>query len=697
MSGSWLFKKALVVAGLISFMAVSQAAIAVNVSTEQELRNALNNIDIFPDINITADINLTSQLDLPTGNYFIHSNGSKISTYDGSGLSIPSSVRVQNVVINNDTTYILNLNAQGGAIYNSSTSYDINNSGSFKNNSVLDNGGAIYNDNSTFTIENNGDFSGNTADYHGGAIYNANSTATIGNNANFIDNAVYSAGGAIYNDNSTVIIGNDANFTNNIIKGYDGLNSVSDGYGGAVSNVGRSDFTIEGNADFSDNTAYSFGGAVYNYSNSTFTVEGNANFSNNTANANGGAIRNDYSTFTIEGNANFSDNTALDASGGAIYNAYSTFTIGNNANFSNNTANGAVAIQNFFSTFTIEGNADFSNNTTNSDGGAIQNGYSTFTIEGNADFSNNIGGAVRNDSNSKFILNNGGTFINNASASQGWSDFGVAIFNGSNSITTLIANTNNVEFTGNNANGVNNAVHSVSSSVLNLNASDNASVIFNDRITSQGNSNIININATNAIDSTIRIDAPTSGTIYLNEDMSGFKNYPGATGNTVNLYGGTLALGTGGKFFDKVDFNAYEGSTLDLLNQQIDTLYIATANINNMNLKLDVDMLNRLTDNIIAYFSGSTNQIILSEISVFNDINATKTFTIDPQNKFQLLLADSAKVASGLNYSYNVINNFNGTITLSPFATPAPEPSSMLLGFAGLLGCLGRRRLRNKA
>ena len=149
--------------------------------------------------------------------------------------------------------------------------------------------------------------------------------------------------------------------------------------------------------------------------------------------------------------------------------------------------------------------------------------------------------------------------------------------------------------------------------------------------------------------------------------------------------------------FNKPNFNAYAASTLDIMNNQIGNIMLATANINNMNLKIDVDMFNEIADNIVADFIGANNSIFLSQIFVLNDINTSWTFAIDPLNKFNLMLADSANIASGLNYNYNVANNFNGSITLTPFSTPVPEPSSIIFGLMSIAGALGLRKRNKKA
>lgn len=420
----------------------------------------------------------------------------------------------------------------------------------------------------------------------------------------YTNNTIGGNGGAVNISSATRTINNGATFSNNTAAN-----------GGAIYSTPDSIFTINNGATFSGNTADSpggYGGAIFNTSNSPFTINGGVTFTgNHTVSGNGGAIYNDTSTFTINGGATFTGNYIGSGNGGAICNAWGgTFTINNGATFSNNTAN--------------SGN-----------GGAISNIlFSTFKINDGATFSNNTAN-----------LGNGGAIYSE------------------DSTTTLIADTNNVEFTGNTVNGADNAIYLANTSTLNLNAnaSTNANVTFNDGISSGSADNIININATNAINGTIRADAPTSGEIILNADMSGFSG----AGNHVNLYNGTLTLGTDGVFFNNIDFMAMPGSILNLMNGKVDTISLNSADIDNMNMKIDVDMTALTADNINATTVGAHNDITISKIGVINESASSGTVTVDPDNKFDITLGSGANTATGNVYNYNVTNNGNGSLSLA--------------------------------
>ncbi len=425
--------------------------------------------------------------------------------------------------------------------------------------------------------------------------------------------------------------------------------------GGAIDNRDYSTFTINGGATFTRNNAGFFGGAIYNDTNSTFTIDGNAIFKKNTAGEKGGAIWNRESTITIDGSATFTGNEA--SYGGAIYNYANTPGI---------------------SIFTINDGAIFKNNIATDYGGAISNySYSTFTINNEATFTGNkastYGGAIWNASNSTFTINNGATFTSNEAGSRG------GAIDNTKSILNLIARTNDVTFTGNTANGISNAVHIRDDSVMNLNASDSAGIIFNDRITSENNNNIININQTGTWDrganpnnpdgNKLPDDAPTTGRIVLNADMSGFTN---SAGNAVNLYGGTLALGADGVMFSS-HFVAHPGSTFDLVNGVINNVVFSSAEINDMNLKIDVNMNNNTADTLESGSFTGTKNINLTKITVIQD-GANGTVTVVPANDLNLSLNSRAQTASGPVYNYNVINNQDGTLTLNNVMTPSGTP-----------------------
>ena len=467
-----------------------------------------------------------------------------------------------------------NAKQNGGAIFNSdykdestyNNTINISSGALFKENSAK-NGGAVDNDGNIYLTANTQDitFIKNEATNYGGAIYNhkysvVDLISTDTNNIYFTSNTATERGGAIYADvGSTTIIGDGVHFSFNTSK-----------LGGAIGTITNALFTptvnpqitIGNNVNFSSNSATDSGGAIYAYC-SGVTIGDNAKFISNNADGSGGAFRNGNgrSVSSIGNNAQFFLNTASD--GGAIYNMNSShLSMGNNIIFSSNTAVRGGALRNASAYLSLGENTVFSFNKATESGAAIYNDtYWSFnenghpgeiTIGKNAEFSFNSadgnGGAIVNftdtyslqyDKNAILTVQDGAKFIGNSSNARGG-----AIYN-EKGILNLIANTANIEFTGNTANTVSNAIHT-SSGIINMWASTNADIIFNDRITSENNTSVLNINS-----STTTLIA--NGKITLNEDMSGY------TG-TVNLYDGTLELKENNKFFNTDNFTIHGGT-----------------------------------------------------------------------------------------------------------------------------------------
>ncbi|GAB1402498.1 hypothetical protein MASR1M68_14090 [Elusimicrobiota bacterium] len=389
----------------------------------------------------------------------------------------------------------------------------------------------IINTSSSISNQAYQDFSqtgdGGVFDVSGTGILSIASSTFYNNNATVDGGAIHSASGGVIN------ITGDTIFE---------LNSATED-GGAIFNRFDSILNISSNVIFSSNTAGFIGGAVYNGS-ATANINNNVQFINNTAGDWGGAICNGYyGELIIQDNVIFSSNTAI--RGGAIFNnKTSTTTISNGAVFSNNTASGTGGAIYNQETINISDNVTFSSNTANNHGGAIYNS-GILNISNGAIFSNNTAGST------------GGAILNS--------------FGGNIGILNLIADTNNIEFTGNTANGISNAIHD-SSGTINL-WTGTASIIFNDRITSEDNTSVMNINQSSGT-------LPTNGTIILNEDMSGY------TGS-VNLYNGALQLVEGNSFFNTSTFTITGGN------------FIANAS--------DVGSINNFTNNGLLTFTGGDN------------------------------------------------------------------------------------------
>ena len=453
--------------------------------------------------------------------------------------------------------------ARGGAIYNLGTT-TIDNV-LFSSNSASS-GGALYNI-KTSTITNTV-FSNNSASY-GGAVYGGQ--ITIGEGVVFTGNQAVSNGGAIYSTGA-LYISSGVIFTGNQAV------STSAGNGGAIYGSYNSKIEIGDGVIFSSNTAMGsnsrsgYGGAIfassYNIGNGV-TIGDNAIFDSNSS-YRGGALYIDSETnLNIGNNATFTSNKA--SSGGVLYNLGYT-TIGENAVFeSNETTTGILS--NNGGSITIKGNALFKSNIA-SNTGAIAYNMGTITIEDGARFISNV-------------------------ATQ-YASGGGALYN--SGTLNLIANTNNVEFTGNKNGYASNAVRN--DKTMNLWASDAADIIFNDRITGSVNG-IININS-----STDTLTA--NGRIILNEDMSGFDG-------TTNIYGGEVEFqskkGNNSKVniykFVKGTVNISSG-TLNIMNNATDNISLKTFTLTeNANLKFDADLVDNTSDNFTI-----TNTITEGELNL---------------------------------------------------------------------------------
>ena len=297
--------------------------------------DALGNGDIF---DITPGTSLTLiNLTLENANNSITSGG---AINDDNGIGVYSDLNITDCTFTNN-----NADNWGGAIY----AYDVNlniNKCIFTQNIAYSNGGALsYSDDGTGTVSmtiNSSNFTNNNAMHgDGGAIYNTgtssetnntfnNNTATYGGaicnkydgiltetNDIFTNNTATYCGGAIYN--TGILTENNNTFNNNTVTNY----------GGAILNTGILSGT---NNTFNNNTATYCAGAIDNQYHGILT-ETNDIFTNNTATY-GGAIFNEYYGILTETNDIFTNNTAI--LGGAIYNEGTVnvnfcWIIGNNA------------------------------------------------------------------------------------------------------------------------------------------------------------------------------------------------------------------------------------------------------------------------------------------------------------------------------------------------------------------------------
>ena len=291
---------------------------------------------------------------------------------------------------------------------------------------------------------------------------------------------------------------------------------------------------------------------------------------------------------------------------------------------------------------TIESSTFVNNKSTGyEDGGAIYNEGKT-TITDGVTFSSNSaggnGGAIYNTNGSTMTITaENVAFTNNIAVSRGG-----AIYN-ENSTLNLVSK-EKMEFTGNKANGVSNAIHD-NKGIINLFADENAQIIFNDRITSQDNTSILNINS-----STDTITA--NGKIVLNEDMSGY------TGK-VNIYGGEVELQANpdgdninlNKFFSG-DIN-FSSGTLNLLNGAIDNITVSTwSSTANSNLKFDVDLSSNTSDNFTVT-NSATGQLNLTAINILGVKESSGMITLFNNGKSPNLNVLTVAYYGGYEYSFS--------------------------------------------
>lgn len=570
---------------------------------------------------------LSAQILFAESRYIVISNSQEISNYlikdyDDGGVFEITNTGSLNV---SSCSFVNNKASVGGAILNKgfleinnpiiSEEYEDDITPYFSNN-ISFAGGAIYNEG----IMNTGEWiyfcnnSSSTASVSaGGAVYSRGIT-NIGS-LNYFEQNTSNLGGAIYIDSGTTTISNMVAFTQN-------------------------------SADF--------GGAIV-ASSGTTNIADFVFFTSNTATTTGGAIFADKNSKILISSANyFTWNKANTGTGGAIYNS-GIMSIGAGQETSltsfveNSAQSGGAVYNNNFLGFADVGL--FGNNKANFAGGAVCNmedGLILFDKIHNfiSNSSSFVGGAIFNSSGA-VLLCDGANFVNNKA-----DEFGGAIYNEAKGGILLVAKTKDILFEGNTANGISNAIYDDGGEIY-LNASSDASVIFNDRIVSKDNTSVLNINAESPQSQQngmiFSIDMPRTGKIVLNEDMSGYMG-------TVNLCGGRIQLGENGTLFGG-NYNIKNYAVIDMVNTTIQehNFNKLTADYR-FDLCVDADLENKKMDTISAEsYNGPT--IHVKAINVVNDTEETKTkvlFTSSTVLKDKISAIDN--VSSKL-YKYDVSYN----------------------------------------
>ena len=215
---------------------------------------------------------------------------------------------------------------------------------------------------------------------------------------------------------------------------------------------------------------------------------------------------------------------------------------------------------------------------------------------------------------------------------------GGAIYN--SGTLNLVANTKNVEFTGNMSAGDPIAIDN-QKSTMNLWASEKVRFIFNDRITSDDSLSTLNINQSSGT-------LPTNGTIELNADMSGYKG-------TVNFYNGMIELGENGTWFNG-DLTVSNSPTINMANNVIAEHNFNNLTVNNrLNLVVDADLANAEMDTISATsFGNNTGKIKVNGINILSDIDEDEMIEIAFADDILKEKVESVKKASSALYNYKV-------------------------------------------
>lgn len=291
-------------------------------------------------------------------------------------------------------------------------------------------------------------------------------------------------------------------------------------------------------------------------------------------------------------------------------------------------------------------NSKFSENSASILGGAISNSStatitdSTFT--GNS--ASNSGGAIGNSGTAAITDS---TFTGNSASGSGG-----AISNWSTA--NIIANESDTTFTGNTANGQSNALYN-DYGTANLNAADGHKIVFNDGI--DGSNGTININNTGVTMADGTTDAGTDGIVEFNNTV---KN------NTVNLYNGTLKLGTHtytteessvlagqtgyGSLDSSVNFNVH-GGTLSLQDGGARTTNIGNVTLeNDLQLAIDANLAgdSPQADKITGMLTADNgHNIIISDVNIIQGADAegvVNTVVADSNLKDAVILATDAEV-----------------------------------------------------
>ncbi len=378
-----------------------------------------------------------------------------------------------------------------------------------------------------------------------------------------------------------------------------------------------------------------------------------------------------FSTVTISSFNALVDDSSADAAGGVIYSSGAVEILNTvfstNSITSSNTTGNAYACGGgvYSSSFTNIKDSFFENNyasatvslqtsTAIARGGALFNAPNAILNISSSSFTGNFVIALSSDTEATTeayggaIYNNGITniynssFISNEAVSDKKIAHGGAIFNASSSTLNIIADGGNVEFKGNRAGYISNALFNADeTSVINMNAAADNKIVINDAI--DGNNGKININMTGEWDITndpympggnkLPITAPVDGIVEINNSI---------TGNDIIIHNGTLRLGVFdregnpdkripdskgsiGTDLKRNDLTMSTSSVLDMVNGNADDIvYLRDFIINgDSKLNIEVDLANSLWDqiNVSGTVSG-LGKLDISSLTIITDFTS---------------------------------------------------------------------------
>lgn len=266
------------------------------------------------------------------------------------------------------------------------------------------------------------------------------------------------------------------------------------------------------------------------------------------------------------------------------------------------------------------------------------------------------GGAITNEGEMCLVNT---SFYDNAV--EGATAKGGAIYN--SGILHIITAFSDIEFSGNTANGISNAIFN--EGTLNLNIGHGNKIVFNDIIEGKDlNSSKININYADDVS----VAAPTSGEVIFNDKVKD---------STLSLYSGTLSVSKESNLNgNNMNFN---GGFLNYLNGEIGTTAFKNVTLNGeTRWGIDVDLANQTADKITAESVGTSSGVInISSINLISDaVSSSSVISVVSDNLKNNVNLSVTKAITPI-YQYRLsYDNSDGTIKIGggPYVPPGPGP-----------------------